>query len=88
MDTKIQARVWLNGKDDRFPIIADVINPGGWFGKTYVLQIAIANNLNPFFVVEADSEQSAIDTWADDEQYGHFIKRTGKIVDQLMGKTI
>ena len=71
MKTQIKARVYLKGY--LAPVIADVINPGGWFGKAHVLQIAIANALNPFFVIEAGSEQDAIDEWADNEKYGHFI---------------
>jgi hypothetical protein len=69
--TQIKARVWLEGRDE--PIIADVINPGSWFGKCHLVQVAIANNLNPFFVIEARSPDEAIITWADDEKYGHHI---------------
>lgn len=50
-----------------------VINPGGWFGKVWLIQVAISNALNPFYAVEADSEQDAIDELADDEGYGHVI---------------
>lgn len=55
------------------PVEAIALNPGGWFGVCYVLQIAIANALNPFVVIEADNEQSAIDELADSEKWGHLI---------------
>jgi len=42
-----------------------VVNPGGWFGKVWLIQVAIANALNPLFAVEADTAQEAIDEFAD-----------------------
>ena len=42
-----------------------VLNPGSYFGKVWILQIAIANALNPFYAIEANSEQDAIDEFAD-----------------------
>lgn len=49
-----------------------VLNPGGWFGKTWLL--AIGGSYSPLFlIVEADSLQAAIDELADHEQYGHLI---------------
>ncbi len=48
------------------------INPGAWFGKVFILQIGIANNLNPYFAIEADTEQDAIDTFAD-SRFSHYI---------------
>lgn len=66
----IRARVVLRGGQE---VDAYAVNPGEWFGKKYVLQIAIANALNPFLVIEADTEQDAIDTWADSDSYGHLI---------------
>ena len=71
MTAKIKARIWLDGRDE--PVIADVMNPGGWFGQVHVLQIAIANALNPFLIIEADTPDEAIDEWADDDTYGHWI---------------
>lgn len=66
----IKFRALLNGRD----IIGYAINPGGWFGKPlWLIQVAIANALNPFFVVEASDEQCAIDELADSERYGHVI---------------
>ena len=67
----LRARVWVDGRDE--PIIADIMNPGGWFGRVHVVQIAIANALNPMYVIEADSEQSAIDFWADSDKYSNLI---------------
>lgn len=68
---QIKARIWFEGRDE--PEVADVINPGEWFGQVHLLQIAIANALNPFFVIEAGNEVDAIDEWADNDKYGHFI---------------
>lgn len=55
------------------PITGDVVNPGNWFGKVWVIQVAIANALNPFVAVEADTEQDAIDALADSEEFGNLI---------------
>jgi hypothetical protein len=49
-----------------------VLNPGGWFGKTWLLEIG-GSYWPLFLVVEADSVQDAIDELADDEKYGHHI---------------
>ncbi len=54
-------------------ITGDVVNPGGWFGKVWIIQIAIANALNPFFAVEAKDAQDAIDQFADSDTYSHLI---------------
>jgi hypothetical protein len=54
-------------------IVGDVVNPGGWFGKCWLIQVSIANNLNPFYVIEADTEQDAIDVLADSERYSHLV---------------
>lgn len=49
-----------------------VINPGDWFGKTYLIEIG--GSYTPLFlIVEADSVSDAIDELADDEKYGHLI---------------
>lgn len=49
-----------------------VINPGDWFGKTWLVEIG--GSYSPFFlIVEADSMSNAIDELADHEKYGHHI---------------
>jgi len=49
-----------------------VINPGGWFGKTWLIEIG--GSYSAFFlIVEAESMCSAIDELADDEKHGHHI---------------
>ena len=49
-----------------------VINPGEWFGKTWLVEIG--GSCSPLFlIVEADTVQDAIDELADNEQYGHNI---------------
>jgi hypothetical protein len=49
-----------------------VINPGGWFGKTWLLEIG-GSYWPIFLVVEADSITDAIDELAENEKYGHHI---------------
>jgi hypothetical protein len=49
-----------------------VINPGGWFGKTWLLELG--GSYTPLFlVVEADTMSDAIDELSDNETYGHQI---------------
>jgi len=49
-----------------------VLNPGDWFGKTWLLEIG--GSYSPLFlIVEADTVQDAIEELADDERYGHLI---------------
>jgi hypothetical protein len=49
-----------------------VINPGGWFGKTWLLELG--GSYTPFFlVIEADTLSDAIDELSDNETYGHQI---------------
>lgn len=49
-----------------------VINPGDWFGKTWLIEVG--ESYTPLFlVVEADSVQSALDELADSEEFGHLI---------------
>lgn len=66
---KITATCMLNGHE-----LTDVpvVNPGDWFGKTWLLEIG--GSYSPLFlIVEADSASDAIDSLADNEQYGHHI---------------
>jgi hypothetical protein len=49
-----------------------VINPGGWWGKTWLIEVG--GSYTPLFlVVEADNVSDAIDELSDDETYGHQI---------------
>ena len=49
-----------------------VINPDGWFGKTWLLELG--GSYTPLFlVVEADTISDAIDELSDNETYGHQI---------------
>ena len=49
-----------------------VINPGNWFGKTWLIELG--GSYTPLFlIVEADNVCDAIDELADNEQYGHQI---------------
>ncbi|MCB9924905.1 MAG: hypothetical protein H6822_22185 [Planctomycetaceae bacterium] len=50
----------------------EVINPGDWCGRTWLLEIG--GSYTPLFlIVEADSASDAIDELADNEKYGHHI---------------
>ena len=50
-----------------------VLNPAGWFGKTWLLEIG--GSYSPLFlIVEADSVSDAIDELADNEKHGHLIR--------------
>ena len=49
-----------------------VLNPGDWFGKTWLIEIG--GSYSPLFlIVEADNVTDAIDELADSEKYGHNI---------------
>ena len=49
-----------------------VINPGDWFGKTWLIEIG--GSYSPIFLVaEGDTVSNAIDELADDEKFGHHI---------------
>ncbi len=49
-----------------------VINPGDWFGKTWLIEIG--GSYWPLrLVAEADTVQCAIDELADNEKYGHHV---------------
>jgi hypothetical protein len=52
-----------------------VLNPGGWFGKCWLLELG--GSYTPLFlVVEADSVSDAIDELSDNESFGHQIHVT------------
>lgn len=64
----VRARGQLGGHD----IDAPVLNPGAWFGRTWLLELG--GSYTPLFlVVEAESMQDAIDELSDNEKYGHQI---------------
>jgi hypothetical protein len=49
-----------------------VLNPGEWFGKTWLVELG--GSYTPLFlVVEADTICDAIDELSDNETYGHQI---------------
>ena len=49
-----------------------VINPGDWFGKTWLVEIG-GSYWPLFLIIEADTVQDAIEELADNEKYGHNI---------------
>jgi hypothetical protein len=49
-----------------------VLNPGDWFGKTWLLEIG-GSYSSLYLVVEADSASDAIDELADNARYGHLL---------------
>ncbi len=65
----ITAKATLNGHD-----LTDipVINPGDWFGKTWLIEIG-GSYWPTFLVVEADTVSSAIDELAESKRFGHLI---------------
>ena len=67
--SNITARGLFNGQELRD---VPVINPGGWFGKTWLLEVS-GSYWPLYLVVECDSAQDSIDELADDETYGHHI---------------
>ena len=50
----------------------EVINPGGWFGKCWLIEIGGSYSAH-YLIVEADSMCDAIDELADNEKHGHNI---------------
>lgn len=50
----------------------EVLNPGDWFGKTFLIEIG-GSYSSLFLIVEASSMSDAIDELADNEKYGHLI---------------
>lgn len=49
-----------------------VINPGGWFGKAWIVEIGVGNTAF-FYIVEADGYHDAENEFSDSEKYGHMI---------------
>jgi hypothetical protein len=49
-----------------------VLNPDGWFGKTWLLELG-GSYTSLWLVVEADTISDAIDELSDNETYGHQI---------------
>lgn len=65
----IRAQATFHGQDLKD---IPVINPGGWFGKTWLIEIG-GSYASFYLIVEADSMTDAIDELADNEKYGHHI---------------
>jgi hypothetical protein len=67
-----ECKVTFSGKLGDHDVDGDVINPGAWFGKTWLLEIG--GSYSPIFVVvEADSCTDAIDELSGDDKYKHHI---------------
>lgn len=49
-----------------------VINPNGWFGKAWLIELG-GSYWPLFLIVEADTISDAIDELAENEKYGHQI---------------
>lgn len=49
-----------------------VINPGDWFGKTWLIEIGLGYS-STYLIVEAASMSDAIEEVADNEKHGHHI---------------
>lgn len=59
----------LNGRELKD---IEVVNPGDWFGKTWLIEIG-GSYSSHYLIVEADSMSDAIDELADSEKHGHHI---------------
>jgi hypothetical protein len=71
-DTQSTPVVRAKGRLGDHDIDAIVLNPGGWFGRTWLLEIG--GSYTPLFlVVEAGSVEDAIEELSDSEKYGHLI---------------
>lgn len=77
---KVTATGTLNGHE----ITADVINPGGWWGKVWLIEVGCGFS-SSFFVVEAGNESNVIDEFTDSE-YGHLIKVAEKDKEGYVGR--
>jgi hypothetical protein len=67
--SEITARGKFNGHELKD---MPVINPGDWFGKTWLIEIG-GSYWPLFLVVEVDTITDAIDELAENEKYGHNI---------------
>lgn len=67
--TSITANATFHGHDLRD---ISVINPGAWFGKTWLVEIG-GSYSSFYLIVEADSISDAIDELADSEQHAHHV---------------
>jgi hypothetical protein len=65
-------QVRAKGRLGDHDIDALALNPGGWFGRTWLLEIG-GSYWPLFLVVEAGSVEDAIEEFSDNEQYGHLI---------------
>lgn len=50
----------------------EVVNPGDWFGKTWLVEIG-GSYSSHYLIVEADSMSDAIDELADSERHNHHV---------------
>ena len=65
--------VTAKGKFGDHEIEAEVLNPGNWFGKTWLIEIG--GSYSPLWLaVEANSVSDAIDELADSERHGNHIR--------------
>lgn len=58
----------FKAKIDDKEISGDVVNPGEWFGRAWVVQV-----YDRYFAIEGDTPQDIIDELADSEKFGHLI---------------
>ena len=64
--------ITAHGKLNGHEIEAEVINPGDWFGKTWLVEIG-GCAWPTFVAVEADSVTDAIDELSGNDKYGHNL---------------
>lgn len=66
MTTQTTSKVTAKGKLNGHDIEAEVINPGDWFGNSWLIEIGLGYS-SAYYVVEAGSCQDALDEFADSD---------------------
>ena len=67
-----EAKVTFSAEFDGQSIEGAVVNPGNWFGKTWLL--SVGDMAPTFYIAEADCAQDAIDELAESEDFGECIR--------------
>lgn len=70
LETKIVSRFQFPGRDEVTEAV--VLNPGDWFGKTWLIELG-GSYWSTFLIAEGEYSSDAIDVLCDDQTYGHQI---------------
>ena len=71
-DDDPDAKTTFSAKLGEHDIEGDVINPGDWFGKAWLIEIGCGYS-SLFFIVEADCESDALDELSGDDKHKHHL---------------